>query len=209
MLPPDQRLSAIGRLRQGEDVRAVARELGVPAGALSALWREAQKQARRESWERLRPLVAEAATNEGFTSRVKHAFAFPEIGSAKSYHPDCVWFHGSPEEQNTVAIFEIDGEVSPKHRAGGAALANIVASDCPGMGSVGQVGQLIAYGANFSEQVRRVSSYVDRILKGAKPADLPVEQPTKFELIINIKTAKTLRLTIPRSVLLQADQVIE
>ena len=77
------------------------------------------------------------------------------------------------------------------------------------MGSVGQVGQLIAYGANFSEQVRRVSSYVDRILKGAKPADLPVEQPTKFELIINIKTAKTLRLTIPRSVLLQADQVIE
>ena len=53
------------------------------------------------------------------------------------------------------------------------------------MGSLEQVGQLIAYGANFGEQVLRVASYVDRILKGAKPSDLPVEQPTKFELVIN------------------------
>jgi len=123
---PEQLAAAIARLRQGEDVHAVARELGISAGALSALRREVEKQA-RESSERLRPVVAEAATKEGFTSRVKYSFAFPEIGFPKSYNPDCVWFHGSPEERNTVAIFEIDGEVSPKHRAGGAALANVVA----------------------------------------------------------------------------------
>jgi putative ABC transport system substrate-binding protein len=77
------------------------------------------------------------------------------------------------------------------------------------MGSVGQVGQLITYGANFTEQVRRVAGHVDRVLKGAKPADLPVEQPTKFELVINMKTAKTLGLTIPPSVLARADEIIQ
>ena len=76
------------------------------------------------------------------------------------------------------------------------------------MGSVDPVGQLIAYGANFGEQVHHVASHVDRILKGAKPADLPVEQPSKFELVINLKTAQALGITIPPHLLMLADEVI-
>jgi len=96
------------------------------------------------------------------------------------------------------------------HRARLAELA--VKNRLPSMSTQGQwveAGGLMSYGPSFPDLYRRAATYVDKIFKGAKPADLPIEQPTKFELVINLKTAHALGLTIPRSLLQRADQVIE
>jgi putative tryptophan/tyrosine transport system substrate-binding protein len=90
-------------------------------------------------------------------------------------------------------------ELALKHRLSGVY----------GLRELAQAGGLIAYGPSRLDNYRRAADYVDKILKGAKPADLPVEQPTKFELVINLSTAKALGLTIPQPILLRADQVVE
>jgi putative ABC transport system substrate-binding protein len=72
-----------------------------------------------------------------------------------------------------------------------------------------EAGGLVGYGPDFSDRRRRTAAYVDKIMKGAKPADLPVEEPTQFELVINLKTTKALGLTIPSSILFRATEVIQ
>jgi putative tryptophan/tyrosine transport system substrate-binding protein len=78
-----------------------------------------------------------------------------------------------------------------------------------GWGAWVQAGGLISYGPNVTDMIRQASTYLDKVLKGAKPSDLPVQQPTRFELLVNLKTAKALGLNIPDSFLLRAEKVIE
>src|SRR6266481_2089022 len=108
------------------------------------------------------------------------------------------------------ALFGAAGVLTTEHRKPLVSLA--AKSRIPAMWGERQfveAGGLMSYAVNFYDEVRRAASYVNKILKGAKPGDLPVEQPTKFELVINLKTAKTLGLTIPPSLLQRADEVIQ
>jgi putative tryptophan/tyrosine transport system substrate-binding protein len=112
--------------------------------------------------------------------------------------------------QRAQAVLVNETSMLTADRAKLAELA--VRNRLPAVGSLkfsAEAGFLMSYGPDFSDLVRRAASLVDRILKGAKPADLPFEQPTKFELVINLKTAKALDLSIPRPLLLRADHVVE
>jgi putative ABC transport system substrate-binding protein len=112
--------------------------------------------------------------------------------------------------QGAGALLVVDDTVFTTHRAKIAELA--LKNRLPtmyGHREMVQAGGLMTYGPHYGDLYRRAAEHVDKILKGAKPSDLPVEQPTKFELVINLKTANELGLTIPPTVLARADEVIE
>lgn len=123
----------------------------------------------------------------------------PAIAHARELHSDALvvsTIEGFYFANRTRII-----EAAAKHR-----LPAVFAAPPFGLASAGA---LLAYGANTPDMLRRTAGYVDKILKGAQPAELPVEQPVKFELGVNLKTAKVLGLTVPKSILVQADEVIE
>ncbi|HTF39966.1 MAG TPA: ABC transporter substrate-binding protein [Propionibacteriaceae bacterium] len=145
--------------------------------------------------------AAEAAARAlGLKGRVLSIRAVPDLEGA----------FRTARAEDAKAMYVMPSPMLARHRPRLAELA--VKYQLPGIyeekGYVA-AGGLMSYGPNFPDLFRRSASYVDRIFKGAKPGDLPIEQPTTFELVINLKTAKALGLTIPRSLLQQADQVIE
>jgi putative ABC transport system substrate-binding protein len=113
-------------------------------------------------------------------------------------------------DENTGALIVLEDNLTFRHRAEIATLAN--RSRLPamyGLRDYAQAGGLIAYGPNLAEIYRHSATFVDKILKGAKPADLPVEQPTRFELLLNRKTAKMLNIEISSNLIARADEVID
>jgi putative ABC transport system substrate-binding protein len=114
------------------------------------------------------------------------------------------------EARGASALIQLDDVIFTSHRKRVVELAvRHQLAAMYGFKEFVHAGGLMAYGPDYPDLYRRAATYVDKILKGANPADLPIEQPTKFELVVNLKTAKALGLTIPQSLLQRADQVIE
>jgi len=154
----------------------------------------------RNSLLEVKEVLPVAARALGLTVQpweVRDADGFEKVFAAlNKQRPDGLYVSGSPLMNNN------------QKRTAGFALKSRLPSMYGNRERV-DAGGLMSYGADQADIYRRVAYYVDRILKGANPADLPVEQPTKFELVINLKTAKALNLTIPQSVLYRADKVIK
>ena len=193
--------------------------LGRPGGNVTgvAIMHEALTGKRMELLKELLPTLSRIAilvrpTSPAATQYVREA----EIAARALRIPLQVLTVREPDDLEGAlskargALILSDDAVFTAHRAHIAALALkhrlLLVS---GIRDVAEAGALMAYGADNRESYRRAATFIDKILKGAKPGDLPVEQPTRFQLVINLKTAKALGLTIPQSLLLRADEVIQ
>jgi putative tryptophan/tyrosine transport system substrate-binding protein len=148
----------------------------------------------------VKEVLPDAARALGLTVRsweIRAADGFEKIFAAlNKQRPDGLYVSGGPlmnANVKRIAGFALKSRLPSVYTAGRDAV---------------DAGGLMYYGADLANSYRRAATYVDKILKGAKPADLPVEQPTKFEFVINLKTAKQIGLTIPPNVLARADRVI-
>jgi putative tryptophan/tyrosine transport system substrate-binding protein len=130
-----------------------------------------------------------------------------DVLSAK--HIETAFRDASKERADAVFVLGFPGPLSERTLLAQHAVKTRLPAIYPQINYVEDAGGLMSYGTSFAELERRAATYVDKVLKGAKPADLPVEQATKFELIINLKAAKQIGLTIPQSVLARADKVIK
>ena len=183
------------------DPEIVAKGLGLLKEVLPQLKRVAVLWTSKNAYSVLRwRALQRSAPGLGVTLQSHEARSVQEIESAlvalQRTHPGALMVLDDPlvfTYRRTIAEFALREKLPSAY-----GLAEFVTD-----------GGLMSYGANISDTYRRAATYIDKILKGAKPADLPVEQPTKFELVINLKTAKALGLTIPPVVLLRADRMIE
>jgi putative ABC transport system substrate-binding protein len=171
------------------------KEMAPSASRIAVLWNPANASNVRQ----LRDLQAAASTLG--VSLIPLAVKVPEdldraFAAMRKEPPDALNIFGYPLmgiNRHKIAAFAL------KHRLPSILTVSVFP----------EAGGLMSYGTDFKDLYRRAAGFVDKILKGAKPADLPVEQPTKFELVINLKTAKTLGIKVPRSILLRATKVIE
>ena len=186
--------------------------VGFSAGELTTKWLQLLVELRPRTkrilllWDSTSPWVATARPGlDTAAARVHTQLDFVDVHDAG--YESALRFGAERRADGVIVIPSVPAYI---HRAqlAEAALQNRLPT-VHGMREFVDAGGLLAYTPSQSEMARQAAAYVDRILKGAKPADLPVEQPLKFELVINLKTAKALGLTIPPSLLQRADQVIE
>jgi putative ABC transport system substrate-binding protein len=170
------------------------REIVSKASRVAVLWHP-------NSWDREEVTQTEVAARQ-FGVKIQSV----EVADSNAFESA----YAAIVSQRTNALIIIQGTFTSFHQKQllGLAIKNRLPSMCDGP-TWSENGCLMSYGPNRREMWRRAATYVDKILKGAKPGDLPVEQPTKFEFVINLKTAKVLNLTIPQSVLYRADKVIK